>query len=41
MLEGRLLTDHRLHAAHARREFRVSDVQFGVGGKLSDVTMRA
>jgi len=41
MVEGRLLADRRLHAAHARREFRVLDVQFDVGGKLASMAVRA
>ena len=38
LIEGRLLAHHRLHAAHAGREFRVFDVQFSVDGELPGVT---
>ena len=41
MLEGCILTHHCLHAANSRRELRVLDVQFQVGGKLSAVTVQA
>lgn len=41
MVEGPLLTDHRLHATHPSRELRVFDVQFDVGGKLASMAVRA
>ena len=41
MVEGPLLTDVRLHAAHPRRELRVFDIQFDVGGKLTSMAVRA
>ena len=41
MIEGRLLAHHRLHAAHSRRELRVFDVQFDVGGELAGMAVRA
>jgi hypothetical protein len=41
VIEGGLLAHESLHAAHSRREFRVLDVQFHIGGKLTGVTVRA
>jgi hypothetical protein len=41
MIEGYILTDNRLHAAHPRRGLRVLDVQFDIGGKLARVAARA
>ena len=41
MIEGGLLTHDRLHAAHPRRELRVFDVQFDIGGELAGMTVRA
>ena len=35
VIEGGILAHHRLHAAHAGREFRVLDVQFHIGRKLA------
>ena len=41
LIEGSVLTDHRLHAAHSGRELRVGDVQFDVGGELAGMAVRA
>jgi len=41
MIEGGILTHQGVHAAHARREFRVLNVQFHIGRKLSLMTVRA
>ena len=41
VIEGRLLADHRLHAADAGREFRILDIQFDVHRKLADAAVRA
>ncbi|MEJ7606153.1 MAG: hypothetical protein WKF37_07760 [Bryobacteraceae bacterium] len=38
-LEGSLLAHQCQHAAHAGREFRILDIQFGVGRKLPVVTL--
>jgi hypothetical protein len=41
MIERSFLAHDSLHAAYARRELRVFDVQFDIGGKLSGVTVWA
>ena len=41
VIEGGLLADDRLHAAHSRRELRVFDVQFDIGGELAGMAVRA
>ena len=41
MIERSFLAHHSLHAAHPRGEFRVFNVQFDIGGKLSGVTVWA
>jgi hypothetical protein len=41
VIERSVLTYDRLHAAHARREFRVLDVQFDIGGELAGMAVRA
>ena len=41
VIEGRLLAHQRLHAAHPRRELRVLDVQFDIGGKLARLAVWA
>jgi hypothetical protein len=41
VIEWGILAHDRLHPAHARRRVSVFDVQFGVGGTLAGVTMRA
>ena len=41
LIERRLLANDCLHAAHSRRELRVSDVQFAIGGELSAMAVRA
>jgi hypothetical protein len=41
VIERRLLTDDRLHAADSGRELRVLDIQLHIGGKLTRVTVRA
>jgi hypothetical protein len=41
VVEGPLLAHHCLHAPHTRRELRVFDVQFDVGGKLARMAVRA
>jgi len=38
-IEPRLLAYDSLHAAHTRRELRVFDIQFDVGGELAGVTV--
>jgi hypothetical protein len=40
MIERNLLTHQRQHAAHAGREFRILEIQFDIGGKLSHMTLR-
>ena len=40
MIERRLLTDERLHAANAGRELRVLDIQFDIGGELALLAVR-
>jgi hypothetical protein len=41
MIERGLLAYDSLHAAYSRRELRILDVQFHVGGELTGVTVRA
>jgi hypothetical protein len=41
LIERSLLTDHRQHAAHPRRELRVFDIEFDIGRKLALVTVLA
>jgi hypothetical protein len=41
VVEGGLLADNGLHAAHAGRELRVFDIQFDIGGELSTMAVRA
>ena len=41
VVEGCLLADDRLHAAHPGRELRVLNVQFDIGGELAGMAVRA
>ena len=41
MVEGGILANRRLHAAHTWRELRIFDVQFDIGGKLTHMAVRA
>ena len=41
MIERDILANQRLHAAHARRECGILDVQFHVGGELAAVAVWA
>ncbi len=41
VIEGSVLTHQRLHAAHARRNFPIFDVQFDIGGELAGMAARA
>jgi hypothetical protein len=41
VIEGRLLADDRLHAAHSGRKLRVLDIQFDIHRKLADAALRA
>jgi hypothetical protein len=41
VIEGCLLAHHRLHAAYARREFRILDIQFDIHRKLADAAVCA
>ena len=41
VIEGGLLTDDCLHAAHSWRELGVFDIQFDIGGELSAMAVRA
>lgn len=40
LIEGVILAHQGLHAANPRREFRILDVQFRIGGALASVTVR-
>jgi len=41
MIEGRLLADDRPAGGVPRREFRIFDIQFDIGGQLADAAVRA
>src|SRR5260370_7495977 len=41
MVKRRRLAHERLHAPHSRREFRILNVQFDVGGELAVMTVGA
>ena len=41
MIEGGILADGRLHAAHPGRELCIFDVQFDIGGELAGMAVRA
>jgi hypothetical protein len=40
-IERILLADQSMHPPHGGRGFRILDIQFGICGKLPDITMRA